>query len=142
MLIATLLQRKGDFVATIPPDATVADLLRALAEENVGALVVSRDGHHVDGVASERDVARHLARHGAATLDRPVSAIMTADVRTCSPDDGVETLMETMTRAHIRHVPVLHDGVLAGIVSIGDIVKTRVDELQGERDDLINYITH
>jgi CBS domain-containing protein len=141
VLIATLLHSKGGFVATVRPDQTVAELLDALARHNVGALVVSTGPGRIDGIVSERDVARHLARRGASLLDAPVTAVMTRDVRRCSPDDSVESLMATMTQEHIRHVPVVVDGALVGIVSIGDVVKSRLDELEGERQDLIRYIT-
>ena len=142
MLIASLVRAKGTFVATIEPERTVAQLLVSLDHHNVGALVVSADGEHIDGVVSERDVARHLAREGASVLERAVSLIMTRNVRTCSPHDRVEDLMLTMTRQRIRHVPVVDEERLVGIVSIGDVVKSRVDELQGEHDDLVNYISH
>jgi CBS domain-containing protein len=142
MFIASLIRAKGTYVATIEPERTVAELLLSLDRHNVGALVVSADGEHIDGVVSERDVARHLAREGASVLQRPVSVIMTRDVRTCSPHDRLEDLMRTMTRERIRHVPVVDEQRLVGIVSIGDVVKSRVDELQGERDDLIHYISH
>ena len=141
MLIASILRAKGDFVATIEPDRTVADLLDLLEHHNVGALVVSADGGAIVGIVSERDVARHLSREGAELLARPVSTIMTQHVRTCTSNDGVEELMRIMTQERIRHVPVVDDGTLVGIVSIGDVVKNRVDELEGERDDLINYIS-
>ena len=142
MFIASLVRAKGTFVATIEPERSVAELLVSLGRHNVGALVVSADGEHIDGVVSERDVARHLALEGALVLERPVSVIMTRDVRTCSPHDRLEDLMLTMTRERIRHVPVVDEGRLVGIVSIGDVVKSRLDELQGERDDLIHYISH
>ena len=142
MLIASLVRAKGTFVATIEPERSVAELLVSLGRHNVGALVVSADGEHIDGVVSERDVARHLALEGALVLERPVSVIMTQDVRTCSLHDRLEDLMLTMTRERIRHVPVVDGGRLVGIVSIGDVVKSRLDELQGERDDLIHYISH
>jgi len=141
MLIASILRAKDDFVATIEPDRTVADLLDLLEHHNVGALVVSADGRAIVGIVSERDVARHLSREGAELLARPVSTIMTQHVRTCTSNDGVEELMRIMTQERIRHVPVVDDGTLVGIVSIGDVVKNRVDELEGERDDLINYIS-
>ena len=142
MFIESLVRAKGTFVATIEPERTVAELLVDLGRHNVGALVVSADGEHIEGVVSERDVARHLAREGALVLERPVSVIMTRDVRTCSLHDRLEDLMLTMTRERIRHVPVVDGGRLVGIVSIGDVVKSRLDELQGERDDLIHYISH
>ena len=141
MLIASVLRAKGTFVATIEPDRTVADLLDVLGHHNVGALVVTADGLAIDGVVSERDVARHMSREGSQLLERPVSAIMTQKVRTCTSNDSVEDVMRVMTRERIRHVPVVDQGTLVGIVSIGDVVKNRLDELEGERDDLIKYIS-
>ena len=141
MLISTLIRQKGPFVATIRPEATVAELLDGLEQHRVGALVVSRSGEEIDGVVSERDVVRHLARTGAELLHRPVSSVMTREVFTCAPNDTVEDLMGVMTRRRIRHVPVVEDGRLGGIVSIGDVVKSRLDEIEGERDDLIDYIS-
>ncbi|WP_327045239.1 CBS domain-containing protein [Microbispora sp. NBC_01189] len=140
MLIGTILQSKGTGVATVPPDATVSELLARLAELNIGAVVVSEDGLSIDGIVSERDVVRRLHEHGAALLGRPVSSIMTAEVRTCGPDANVDDLRRTMTNHRIRHVPVVRDGRLAGIVSIGDVVKTSIQELESEREALVGYI--
>ena len=140
MLIVTMLRSKGDFVATVAPTATIRDLLETLAEHRIGAVVVSADGG-IDGSVSERDVVRHLTAAGGALLDQPVSSIMTADVVTCRGDTAVEDLMRTMTDRRIRHVPVVDDdGTVVGIVSIGDVVKSRISELEGERDDLVGYI--
>ncbi|GAA2452808.1 CBS domain-containing protein [Actinomadura vinacea] len=127
-------------MATMRPDATVRDLLAALAEHNIGAVVVSPDAATITGIASERDVVRRLHEHGAALLDRPVSEIMTSQVRTCGPGDGVDDLRRTMTEHRIRHLPVVEDGRLAGIVSIGDVVKSAIDELESEREYLVDYI--
>ena len=126
-------------VVTISPDATVRELIALLAEHNVGALVVSDDGEHVAGIVSERDVVRQL-HSDADVLERPVSRIMTTDVRTCSGSDGVTDLMQTMTEHRIRHVPVVADGRLTGIISIGDVVKSRIGELEFERDQLDTYL--
>ena len=126
-------------VVTIGPDATVRELIALLAEHNVGALVVSDDGERVTGIVSERDVVRRL-HADAAVLDTTVSAIMTADVRTCSGEDGLTDLMQTMTEHRIRHVPVVADGRLTGIISIGDVVKSRIGELEFERDQLDSYV--
>src|SRR5436190_17854289 len=132
MRINGLLREKGAFVATIPPDATVVDVLNGLAEHGVGALIVTEDAKRILGIVSERDIARALQRDGAAALDWPVTDVMTAEVRTCMPDDTVDSLMALMTERRIRHVPVVVDGELAGIVSIGDVVKHRVHELEHE----------
>lgn len=126
-------------VVTISPGATVRELIALLAEHNVGALVVSDDGEHVAGIVSERDVVRQL-HSDADVLERPVSQIMTTDVRTCSASDGVTDLMQTMTEHRIRHVPVVADGRLTGIISIGDVVKSRIGELEFERDQLDHYV--
>jgi CBS domain-containing protein len=124
----------------IRPDATVNDLLDELAGHNVGALVVSADGSTVAGIVSERDVVRRLQDSGVAVLDGPVSAIMTSTVNTCTEDDHVDDLMRVMTDRRIRHVPVLRDGNLVGVISIGDVVKSRIGELEYERSNLIGYI--
>ena len=140
MHVAGILQSKGSFVATIRPSSTLHDLSVQLDEHGVGALVVSTDGAHVEGIVSERDVARSIGRHGSDALDLPVSEIMSTDIRTCEPTDTVDSLMATMTRERVRHVPVVVDGQLAGIVSIGDVVKNRVDELQEENGVLHEYL--
>jgi CBS domain-containing protein len=141
MRIADVLARKGDAVVTIAPDRTVRELLALLAEHGIGAVVVSSDGTTVAGIVSERDVVRGLHASGDAVLDGPVDAIMTAEVQTCTPDDTVEGLMETMTARRFRHVPVVVDGALVGIMSIGDVVKRRLEHLQAERDQLTAYIS-
>ena len=140
MRIEAVLQQKGQAVASIRPEATVREALTELALHGIGALVVSNDGRTPAGMMSERDVVRALDRSGADILDGPVSSIMSEDLQTCSPEDEVETLMAIMTRYRIRHVPVLRDGVLAGIVSIGDVVKNRMDELEEDRRALVDFI--
>ncbi len=140
MRIADILSGKGADVVTVRPDATVRELLDLLAEHNIGALVVTQDGQTVEGIVSERDVVRCL--HGdAAGFDQPVSAIMTADVASSEPSESVDHLMLLMTERRIRHVPVLVDGRLVGIVSIGDVVKSRMGELEFEREQLSSYIS-
>ncbi|MCB2174642.1 MAG: CBS domain-containing protein [Actinomycetales bacterium] len=141
MRIADVLARKGDTVVTIAPDRTVRELLALLAEHGIGAVVVSGDGATVAGIVSERDVVRRLHAAGDSVLDGAVSAIMTTEVHTCTPDDTVEGLMETMTARRFRHVPVVVDGALVGIMSIGDVVKRRLEYLQAERDQLTAYIS-
>ena len=136
-----MLRRKPTGVVTIHPDSTVRDLLGQLAEHKVGALVVSAGDGSIDGIVSERDIVRRLHGQGASVLDSPVSAIMTSEVRTCAPGDTVESLMVLMTENRFRHVPVVEDGRLVGIVSIGDVVKNRIGELQDERDHLTSYIS-
>src|SRR6476469_8438595 len=140
MRIRDILRRKGGTVATVRPEATVRELLATLAEHNIGAAVVSPDGASIAGIVSERDIARRLHEHGAGLLDRPVSEIMTVEVRTCRPDAMVADLRQTMTDHRIRHLPVVEDGRLAGIVSIGDVVKSAIDVLESEREHLVDYI--
>jgi CBS domain-containing protein len=137
MLIVTVLRAKGDSVVTVPPSATVRELLATLAEHRIGAVVVSSGA----GIVSERDVVRHLHAAGAEVLDRTVGTIMTTEVVTCRRETPVVELMTTMTERRIRHVPVVDEhGAIVGIVSIGDLVKSRISELEGERDDLVGYI--
>ena len=140
MRISDVIRRKGDLVVTVRSDASVQQLLEILEEHKIGALVVSDDGETVTGIVSERDVARHLRTEGAGLLDQTVATIMTSEVQTCTPEDFIEDLARTMTDRRIRHVPVVADGHLVAIVSIGDIVKWRIDELQTERDHLVHYI--
>jgi CBS domain-containing protein len=132
MSVEAILRAKGTRVATILPDATVVDLLRRLREDDIGAMVVSDDGYHLDGIVSERDVVRALARYGSRVLQQHVSEVMTKEVMTCSPLDPVKSVMELMTRHRIRHLPVMVNGRLAGIISIGDVVKNRLDEMSTE----------
>ena len=140
MRISGLLRQKGQFVATVAPQATVTEVLAGLADHGVGALVVTADGGQIDGIVSERDIVRALYRVGIEVLDHPVTEVMTADVSTCEPDTDVDALMALMTERRIRHVPVVVDGQLAGIVSIGDVVKHRVHELEDENSALVEYI--
>jgi CBS domain-containing protein len=141
MRISDVLRVKGTQVVTVTPDTTVRRLLAVLAEHRIGAVVVSGDGRSVGGIASERDIVRALARRGAAVMSEPVTAIFTAEVRTVTPETPLEDVMRLMTELRVRHAPVVADGVLAGIVSIGDVVKNRIDELETERTALTGYIT-
>ena len=140
MLADQILDRKGRDVATVAPDATVAEAVAALARHNVGALVVSSDGTTVEGILSERDVVRQLAADGGAVLERHVRDLMANEVATCDGRDDSEKLMNRMTAGRFRHVPVVADGRLAGIISIGDVVKVRIDELATEAEQLVGYI--
>ncbi len=126
-------------VVTITPDSTVRDLLALLAEYNIGAVIVSEDGQAVDGIVSERDVVRKLNGNDAV-LDGAVQDIMTSVVQTCEPGRDVDELMAQMTEHRIRHVPVLDDGRLVGVISIGDVVKSRITQLTFERDQLDSYV--
>jgi CBS domain-containing protein len=126
-------------VVTIAPDAGVRDLVAKLAEHNIGALIVSSDGTSLDGIVSERDVVRHMHTDGTV-INNVVSAIMTEVVETCSLDDDLDDVMQTMTERRFRHIPVVQDGALVGIISIGDVVKYKIGQLQFERDQLDGYI--
>jgi CBS domain-containing protein len=138
--ISDVMRNKGALVVTIAPDRTVRTLIGLLDEHRIGALVVSTDGTTIAGIVSERDVVRRLHRDGAAVLDQKVSDIMTAEVRTCAPEEDLEHIAGVMTEARVRHLPVVADGKLVAIISIGDVVKNRIDELQVERDQLVDYI--
>ncbi|BBY82984.1 CBS domain-containing protein [Mycolicibacterium pulveris] len=140
MRIADVLRSKGASVATITPETSVAGLLTELSVHNIGAMVVvSPDG--LVGIVSERDVVRALQQRGSELLTRPVAEIMSTLVATCSPNDSVDSLSALMTTNRVRHVPVLNNGRLAGIVSIGDVVKTRMEELEAQQEQLEAYIT-
>lgn len=141
MNVETILRDKGDWVATIRPDATIADAVDMLNRERIGALVVSDDGGgDVVGMLSERDIVIALGRHGEELLSRPVEEIMTRNVVTCEPGDTVGELMAEMTNRRIRHLPVVADGRLRGIVSIGDVVKNRLGEVEFEASSLRSFI--
>ena len=140
MQIGQVLRHKGHEVATIDGSRSVRDALAELTERGIGALVVSGDGRRIDGILSERDIARGLHERGAGLLGDPVSSVMTADVHTCVPGASVPDLARLMTDQRVRHVPVVEDGALVGIVSIGDVVKARLDELEEERRRLVDYI--
>ncbi len=139
--ISVILERKGGDVVTIRPDAMLLAAAETLGKHNIGALVVSSDGATVEGIVSERDLVRDLARLGTGAVKRTVSDVMSRDVTTCSPDATIDEIMATMTRRHIRHVPILADDHLVGIVSIGDVVKMRLDELEVEKESLEQYVT-
>jgi CBS domain-containing protein len=141
MNVEALLKSKGHEVVSIKPDDTIAAAVSLLEEKNFGALVVSVDGQSVDGIVSERDIVRHLGRRGAAILDETVASIATKEVKTCDPSDSVDGLMSLMTAGRFRHVPVVEDGRLTGVISIGDVVKSRVAELEDTNQQLNSYIT-
>ena len=141
MRITDVLRGKGTQVVTVPPDTKVRRLLDVLAEHGIGAVVVSADGTSVGGIVSERDIVWAFAKRGAAVMSEPVTAIYTADVHTITPDISLDEVMRMMTERRIRHAPVVVDGTLRGIVSIGDVVKNRIDELETERAHLTDYIT-
>ena len=141
MRISDVLRVKGAQVVTITPDTTVERLVAVLTEQRIGAVVVSHDGISVDGIVSERDIVRALARQGTAVMSQRVTAIYTADVHTVTPDTELEDVARMMTERRIRHAPVTVDGGLRGIVSIGDVVKSRIGELETERAALTDYIS-
>jgi CBS domain-containing protein len=140
MNVETILRNKGSWVATIRPDATIADAVDMLNRERIGALVVSEDGGSVDGVLSERDIVIALGDRSEDLLARTVEEVMTRNVITCDPNDTVGELMAEMTNRRIRHLPVVKDGRLRGIVSIGDLVKNRLDEVEFEANSLRTFI--
>jgi CBS domain-containing protein len=139
MRIADVLKNKATGVATVTPGATITELLALLAEKNVGAVPVV-EGDRLVGIVSERDIVRRLAAHGAELLEVTVTDIMTTNVTTCAPEDAVADLARVMTSRRFRHLPVVVDGKVAGIVSIGDLVKARIDLLESEREQLQSYI--
>lgn len=140
MRISDVLQVKGDEVVTVSPDTTVRELVDLLAEHNIGAAVVSTSSEPVAGIVSERDVVRRLV-DGAGVLDATVASIMTGEVQTVEPMESVDHLMLLMSEHRVRHVPVVVNGRLHGLVSIGDVVKSRIGELEFERDQLTSYVT-
>lgn len=141
MNVATILQVKGSGVFTVKPTMAIAEVVRILTEKRIGAVVVSSDGLRPQGILSERDIVRSLASHGNATLEKTAKDLMTARVTTCTPKDQLADLMGVMTAKRIRHLPVMEDDTLVGIISIGDVVKWRVEEIESEADALRTYVT-
>ncbi|MGO1590338.1 MAG: CBS domain-containing protein [Ancrocorticia sp.] len=137
MRVSQVIKNKGTGAVTAPPTASILDATRLLADHRIGAIIVM-DGEKLAGIISERDIVRFVRESGDPQV--PVSRIMTSAVTTCSPDDDIADLAIVMTNRKIRHLPVVNDGKLAGIVSIGDIVKGRLDELETERNQLEDYI--
>jgi CBS domain-containing protein len=140
MNVETILRNKGNRVTTIRSDASIADAVQILRQYGIGALVVSDDGERVDGILSERDIVAALADDGALLLARPVAELMTRAVLTCSLQDTIAELMSEMTNRRIRHFPVVEDGKLCGMISIGDVVKNRLDEIEFEASSLRSFI--
>jgi CBS domain-containing protein len=140
MSVAQILSGKGRDVVTTQPHRTLLEAAQLLADKGIGAVVVADVGRQVLGILSERDIVRAIGRDGQAALEHPVSRHMTAKVFTVSEDTPVETVMETMTRGRFRHVPIIKDGRLAGLVSIGDVVKHHVNEIETEHRALRDYI--
>lgn len=140
MNVEAILRTKGPAVATIGPNETISTAVAELISRNIGALVVSEDGERVDGIISERDIVHALADRGADLLSLKVCAVMTRRVVTCDPADSVDRLMAEMTNRRIRHFPVVRNSRLCGIVSIGDVVKNRLDEAEYEAHSLRSFI--
>ncbi len=141
MTVAIILKEKGTKVATVRPHETIGTLVHKLKLENIGAVVVSQDGERVDGIISERDVVRGLAAHGAELLAMRIDKLMIRDVLTCTPGDSVKDVMQTMTTRRVRHLPVVDKGKMVGVVSIGDVVKNRLQDVEMEARVLRDYIT-
>jgi CBS domain-containing protein len=140
MQVRQILERKGREVITTSPETTLEEAARLLKSHRIGALVVTDGDGGVLGIVSERDIVCALAEHGAVCGERPVSGVMTVDLAVCTPDDTTDTLMEVMTRQRVRHLPVIENGKLAGIVSIGDVVKSRMEEIAFEAEQMKMYI--
>jgi CBS domain-containing protein len=138
--VATILSRKGSGVVSIAPERTLGDAAVLMARRGIGALIVSADGRAVDGILSERDLVGHLATAGAQTPTVSVRDAMTTEVATCTAETTTDELSALMTERRFRHVPVLENGVLIGIISIGDVVKSRMDELASETEQLQAYV--
>ena len=140
MSVTVILSRKGNDIVTLSPDATLGDAVASLARNRIGAIVVTNGDMGVEGIISERDVVRLIGERGVDVLAEPLAGLMTKAVVTCAPDDTVPQIMERMTRGRFRHVPVVQGGKLVGIISIGDVVKYRVEEMERESAQLRDYI--
>jgi CBS domain-containing protein len=140
MTVKAILDAKGSNVVTIEPTANIATAAALLAEHRIGALLVHGPDHRIAGILSERDIVRALAERGSAALDEPVGQVMTRKVVTCAPTETVGTIMQRMTEGKFRHVPVLEEGRLTGVISIGDVVKYRLHEIENESAALRDYI--
>jgi CBS domain-containing protein len=140
MTVQSILARKGSDVATIAPTAKVSDAIKMLCERKIGALLITGAAGRITGIVSERDIVRTFGTHGAAALDMPLTEVMTRKVVTCEPTDKMPEIMELMTTGKFRHLPVLENDQLVGIISIGDVVKMRLAQLEHEQDALRDYI--
>lgn len=140
MTVKNILANKGSQVFTLSLEATGTDAVNALTRHNIGALVVASADKTIEGIVSERDIVRAIGQRGADALDGPISELMTKKVRTCTEDATVPELMGTMTEGRFRHLPVERDGKLVGVISIGDIVKHRIAEIEREAEDIRSYI--
>jgi CBS domain-containing protein len=140
MTVKAILSRKGSDVATIAPMASLSEAVRLLAQRRIGAVVVTGPDNRVAGILSERDIVRAMSERGPAALDDNVAAVMTRKVMTCTEAETVAAIMERMTAGKFRHLPVVEQGRLTGIISIGDVVKWRLEEIEGETNALREYI--
>lgn len=141
MIVAQILKTKADLgIISVKPDDHVADAVKVLSDKRIGTVIVSADGASLDGILSERDVIREMGARGTACLDEKVSSMMTSKLVTCAPTDTADSILENMTKGRFRHMPVVEDGTLIGLVSIGDVVKARLSELSMEKDALEGMI--
>jgi CBS domain-containing protein len=140
MNVASILKLKGRQVATAQPDATLLEIVTKLNQRRIGAMVIVGENGHVDGIVSERDIIRAIAKSGASALQQTVSEVMTQNVVSCSEKSAIDELMELMTEGRFRHLPVMEDGSLVGIISIGDVVKNHVAEVEMEVSSLRSYL--
>ncbi len=141
MMVEEILKARGRDIVTMPRNASVAEAARLLKEKRIGAVVISDDGARALGILSERDIVHALVDFAAAALEMRVTELMTQDVVTCAPQDSIDRLMARMTERRIRHLPVVKDGVLGGMVSIGDVVKSRIEEVESEASAMRDFIT-
>lgn len=141
MLVQNILKSKSDYsVVTVLPGSLVSDAVRILAERKIGSVVVSSDGKIAEGILSERDIVRVLSQQGGAILDQPVDAFMTKKLVTCGCNDSTDSILQQMTDGRFRHMPVVEDGVLVGLITLGDVVKSRLTQLAMEKDALEGMI--
>ena len=141
MHVAAVIKRKGSNVVSITPDRTIADATNLLTENRIGAVLVLDSNEGIRGIISERDIIRALSKYGADALNRRVETLMTREVQQCSPKDTIAEVMTTMTTQRFRHLPVVEEGKLLGMISIGDVVKQRLDETELEVETLRGYVT-
>ena len=140
MFVSDILSQKGGLFFSVTPGTTVAEVAKQLSVRRIGSVLILNDQSSVVGIVSERDLVRALATHGAAAMELEARQIMTRDVVTCHPDDSIDEVMQTMTSGRFRHIPVVHHGELLGLVSIGDVVKARLEETEHEAEALKAYI--
>lgn len=141
MSVSHILKHKGRDVITAKPSDTVKQVAEMLGSKRIGAVIVSTGDGKIDGIVSERDIVRAVGLEGAAALAKPISAVMTGDVRSCSDDDSETELMALMTKHRIRHLPVVTAGKLSGMISIGDVVKFRIEQIERDAEDMKAYIS-